>query len=71
MIIVFPVLYFGYKYAKKTKLLAPVEVDLHRNLDEIAEYESTFVPTPPKLATPLSPIWPIPHLQVRKVRTNI
>jgi amino acid transporter len=48
MIIIFPVLYFGYKYAKKTILLTPAEVDLHRNLDDIAEYERKFVPTPPK-----------------------
>lgn len=41
-----PVLYVGWKIFKKTKIYQPEEVDLLKNLDEINEYEKTYVPTP-------------------------
>lgn len=41
-----PVLYVGWKIIKKTKIYRPEEVDLMKNLDEIDEYEKTYVPTP-------------------------
>ncbi|GJC86170.1 hypothetical protein ColLi_09008 [Colletotrichum liriopes] len=47
MVGVFPVLYFSWKFIKRTKIFKPEEVDLYRNKDEIDEYERTFVPTPP------------------------
>lgn len=48
MIAVFPALYFGYKFVRKTKIHKPEEVDLHKDLDVIAEYERNYVPIPPK-----------------------
>jgi hypothetical protein len=48
MIGVFPLLYFGWKITKKTKIMKPEEVDLFRDLDGIEEYERNYVPTPPK-----------------------
>lgn len=48
MIAVFPILYFGWKFFKKTKFLAPEEVDIFQDLQEIEEYHRTFVPTPDK-----------------------
>ncbi|KAI3548320.1 amino acid permease [Colletotrichum filicis] len=48
MVGIFPVLYLGWKFLKKTKIFKPEEVDLYRNKDEIDEYERTFVPTPAK-----------------------
>ncbi|CCF39410.1 amino acid permease [Colletotrichum higginsianum] len=47
MVGIFPVLYFGWKILKRTKIFKPEEVDLYRDKDEIDEYERTFVPTPP------------------------
>ncbi|KOS22223.1 General amino acid permease AGP2 [Escovopsis weberi] len=48
MIGVFPVLYFGYKYVRGTRILKAEEVDLHKDLDEIEEYEANYVPIPAK-----------------------
>jgi yeast amino acid transporter len=49
MIAVFPILYFGWKFLKKTKFLKPEEVDLHHpDLEEIEEYQRNYVPTPDK-----------------------
>jgi yeast amino acid transporter len=48
MVIVFPLLYFGYKLVNKTKLLDASEVDLQRDLDQIADYEKSFIASPPK-----------------------
>ena len=48
MIAVFPILFFGWKFIKKTKWLKPHEVDLRKDLDEIEEYERNYVPTPPR-----------------------
>ncbi|KAL2136754.1 hypothetical protein VTI74DRAFT_1795 [Chaetomium olivicolor] len=47
MIGICPVLYVGWKFFKKTKIFAPGEVDLVKNLDEIEEYERNYVPSPP------------------------
>lgn len=44
MIAVFPILYVGYKYVRKTKIWKPEEVDLVKDMAEIAEYERNFVP---------------------------
>ncbi|KAF2272613.1 putative general amino acid permease [Westerdykella ornata] len=46
MIFIFPVLYLGWKFVKKTKLRAPHEVDLYQDLEEIEEYTRNYVPTP-------------------------
>lgn len=43
MIGVFPALYVGYKIVKRTKILSPEEVDLHKDLEEIEEHERTYV----------------------------
>ncbi len=48
MICVCPVLFVGWKLAKRTKFHAPGDVDLYKNVDEIDEYQRAFVPTPPK-----------------------
>jgi yeast amino acid transporter len=54
MIMVCPVLYLGWKFLKKTRFYRPEEVDLLKNLDEIEEYQRTFVPTPPRYLVPPS-----------------
>ena len=46
MIGVFPILYFGWKYIKKTKIRKPEEVDLISGVAEIEEYTRNFVETP-------------------------
>ncbi|KAK5256540.1 general amino acid permease agp2 [Exophiala xenobiotica] len=48
MIGVFPVLFFGWKFIKKTKWLKPEEVDLRKDMDELDEYERHYVPKPPR-----------------------
>lgn len=48
MIFVYPVLYFGYKFVRKTKIHKPEEVDLFKDVDEIEEYQRNYIPTPPK-----------------------
>ncbi|KAJ9494215.1 general amino acid permease agp2 [Exophiala xenobiotica] len=48
MIGVFPVLFFGWKFIKKTKWLRPEEVDLRKDMDELDEYERHYVPKPPR-----------------------
>ncbi|KAL7791568.1 amino acid permease/ SLC12A domain-containing protein [Trichoderma ceciliae] len=48
MIFVYPVLYFGYKFVRKTKILKPEEVDLFEDIDEIEEYQRNYIPSPPK-----------------------
>lgn len=50
MIAVFPLLFFGYKFVRKTRLWAAEEMDLVKNLEEIEEYQRTFVPIPPRYA---------------------
>ena len=48
MCAVFPILFVGWKIIKKTKWLKPEEVDLTKDLDEIAEYERNYMPKPPR-----------------------
>ncbi|UKZ76969.1 hypothetical protein TrVFT333_004685 [Trichoderma virens FT-333] len=48
MIFVYPVLYFGYKFVRKTKIHKPEEVDLFKDVDEIEEYQRNYIPTPPR-----------------------
>jgi yeast amino acid transporter len=48
MIGVFPILFVGWKVIKKTKWLKPEEVDLTKDMDELAEYERNYVPKPPR-----------------------
>lgn len=48
MIGLFPVLYFGWKIVKRSKLHKPEEVDLKGEVEEIEEYTRNFVPTPPR-----------------------
>ena len=45
---VFPILFVGWKLYKKTKWLKPEEVDLRKDLDDIEEYERTYVPREPR-----------------------
>lgn len=46
MIGVFPLLYLGWKYYKKTKFLKPHEVDLVKDVAEIDEYTRNYVARP-------------------------
>ncbi|KAK4099379.1 hypothetical protein N658DRAFT_430224 [Parathielavia hyrcaniae] len=46
MVALVPLLYLGWKVTKKTKIYSPAEVDLQKNLDEIAKYERDYVPQP-------------------------
>ncbi|GAB0135522.1 hypothetical protein EsDP_00003857 [Epichloe bromicola] len=46
MIVMFPVLYVGYKVVHKTKMHEPDEVDLQKDLDVIEEYERNYTPRP-------------------------
>lgn len=48
MIGICPCLYVGYKIVKRTKVYPADEIDLVKNLDEVEEYERSYVPTPPK-----------------------
>ncbi|KAM0253903.1 hypothetical protein ACHAQJ_007078 [Trichoderma viride] len=48
MIFVYPILYFGYKIVRKTKIRKPEEIDLFKDVDEIEEYQRNYIPTPPK-----------------------
>lgn len=48
MIMVFPVLFMGWKIIKKTKMKALDEIDLVSGVEEIEEYTRNFVATPPK-----------------------
>ena len=48
MIMIFPVLYIGWKLIHKTKIYKPEEVDLYKDLDVIEEYERNYVPQPAK-----------------------
>lgn len=50
MIFVYPVLYFGYKFIRKTEIRKPEEIDLFKDLDEIEEYQRNYIPTPPRYA---------------------
>ncbi|KAL2430376.1 General amino acid permease AGP2 [Exophiala dermatitidis] len=47
---VFPILFVGWKLYKKTKWLKPEQVDLRKDLDDIEEYERTYVPREPRNA---------------------
>lgn len=46
MIFIFPVLYFGWKFVKKTKIVKPHEADLVTDLAEIEEYTRNYVEEP-------------------------
>lgn len=48
VILVFPVLYLGWKIIKKMKFKSSLEVDLYHDLEEIEEYTRSFVPKPNK-----------------------
>lgn len=48
MVFVNPLLFIGYKLYHKTKPHSPSEVDLHKNLAEVEEYERNYIPTPPR-----------------------
>ncbi|KAK4083769.1 uncharacterized protein Triagg1_1431 [Trichoderma aggressivum f. europaeum] len=48
MIFIYPVLYFGYKFIRKTSIHKPEEVDLFKDVDEIEEYQRNYIPTPPR-----------------------
>lgn len=48
MVMLFPVLYLGWKLIHKTKIMKPIEVDLMQDVDSIEEYERNYVPQPPK-----------------------
>ncbi|KAL8702408.1 MAG: hypothetical protein Q9201_004409 [Fulgogasparrea decipioides] len=44
MVGVFPLLYFGWKILKRTKVIKLEEVDLHKDVEEIDEYTRNYVP---------------------------
>jgi amino acid transporter len=49
MIGIFPILFFGWKFAKKTKWLKPEEVQLRTTeVDEIEEYTANYVERAPR-----------------------
>ena len=45
MIFIFPVLYLGWKFIKKSKYKKAHELDLQEDLEEIEEYTRNFVET--------------------------
>ncbi|KAK4214408.1 amino acid permease-domain-containing protein [Rhypophila decipiens] len=45
MIFITPVLYIGWKFLKRTKILRADEIDLLKDLDTIEEYQRTYVPS--------------------------
>ncbi|KAL8722409.1 MAG: hypothetical protein Q9225_001088 [Loekoesia sp. 1 TL-2023] len=47
MVGVFPVLYFGWKILKGTRIIKSEDVDLHKDVEGIEEYTRNFVPSPP------------------------
>lgn len=47
MVGVFPLLFFGWKFLKGTKIIKAEEVDLQKDVEEIDEYSRNFVPSPP------------------------
>lgn len=55
MVMLFPILYLGWKIIHKTKIHKAHEVDLVKDLAEIDEYERNFVPSK---ATYVSKHWP-------------
>ena len=48
MIAVFPILFVGWKLLKRTKRLKPSEVDLYKDVEEIEEYQRSYVPIAPR-----------------------
>jgi amino acid transporter len=48
MVGLFPIIYFGWKLIKKTKVIPSSEVDLISNVAEIDEYTKNYIPMPPK-----------------------
>ena len=48
MIGVCPVLFVGWKILKRTKWHRLEDVDLFQNLEEIEEYQRTYVPSKPR-----------------------
>jgi amino acid transporter len=48
MIAICPLLFVGWKILKKTKIQSAAEMDLQKNMDEIAAYERSYIPNPPK-----------------------
>ena len=49
MISVFPILFFGWKFLKKTRWHKPQEVNLRpKELAEVDEYEANYVPRVPR-----------------------
>jgi amino acid transporter len=46
MVFLFPIIFLGWKFFKKTKTVKPHETDLITDLAEIEEYTRNFVPTP-------------------------
>jgi amino acid transporter len=45
MVFLFPVIFLGWKFIKKTKRVSAHEADLVTDLAEIEEYHRNFVPT--------------------------
>lgn len=48
MVMLFPLLYIGWKLIHRTRIYKAKEVDLHKDLDVVEEYERNFIPVPPK-----------------------
>ena len=47
MIGIWPVLYLGWKFLKKTKIWKRSEVNLTDGLKEIEDYHTNYLPSPP------------------------
>jgi amino acid transporter len=54
MIGLFPVLFFGWKLVKRSKVRKAEEVDLRGEVGEIEEYTRSYVPVPPRYVLPCS-----------------
>ncbi|KAK2748724.1 hypothetical protein FQN57_000305 [Myotisia sp. PD_48] len=48
MLALCPLLFFGWKFFKRTKWLKPEEVDLKSGVEEVEEYTRNFIPGPSK-----------------------
>lgn len=53
MIGICPILFVGWKLLKRTRFHRSDEIDLFKNLDEIEEYERSYVKSPPRYVYPV------------------
>jgi amino acid transporter len=48
MVILFPIIYLGWKFVKGTNFRKPEDVDLYQDVEEIEEYTRNYVEKPEK-----------------------